>query len=293
MSPGSIAKLSDQKLIAYVRKHCFRPAKRILHDHLPHLREFTRRYSQPGRRVPVKGRPTLTEFCKLELGVDIRTFQRWIAEAEGRTPKKHLRDKYDSADIRHLELVARAAQKSAEDNLDNPIFDPIRNAIQEKPSGFFIREGRVDVPHNKYYEGNKKDGKHYWLSPASYWADLQKRYPGIVDVLPYPRPEGYDALTAPWPKKAYANIPFGTTVDPITGNKVGLTAWARKAIEEQAKGNTTVIPFPMDFGFHLLVNAGAKFRSVGRVAWLATEDGSSQPSGRLIVEIELPGKEVA
>jgi hypothetical protein len=49
----------------------------------------------------------------------------------------------------------------------------------------------------------------------------------------------------------------------------------------------------MDFGFHLLVNAGAKFRSVGRVAWLATEDGSSQPSGRLIMEIELPGKEGA
>jgi hypothetical protein len=300
MSPGSLARLSDKELITHLKKH-FGPAKRRWQRELPYLLEAHRRYSQPGRTMPLPGKPFWGVFCKQQLGVDIRTVQRWIAEAEGRTPKEHQRNKYNAVDIAHLERVAYAAQKLAEDNPDDEAFEPIRRAIAQKPSGLFVREGKVDVLHNKYvdvlhnkyYEGNKADGKHYWLSPASYWAAVQKRYPGIVDVLPYPRPEGYDALTAPWTKKAYANIPFGTTIDPITGKKVGLTAWARKIIAEQAKGNTTVIPFPMDYGFHLLVNAGAKFRSVGRIPWVATEDGSSQPSGRLIMEIEVPGKKAA
>jgi hypothetical protein len=291
LSLASIAKLNDHRLITHLKKH-FGPAKRHWHRELPYLQEAHRRFSQPGRRMPLPGKPFWSVFCKHELGVSVRTVQRWLAEKEGRTPKKHQGDKYTAADLAHLEQVAHAAQKLAEDDPDEEAFEPIRRAIREKPSGLFVRKGRVQVEHNKYYEGNKKDGKHYWLTPASYLADVQKRYPGIVDVLPYPRPEGYDALTAPWPKKAYANVPFGTTIDPITGKKIGLTAFARKTIAEQAKGNTTVIPYPMDFGFHLLVNAGAKFRSVGRIPWVATEDGSSQPSGRLIMEIEVTGKEV-
>jgi hypothetical protein len=296
----SPSRLSDKDLIAHLRKDTFGPIKGLykrLKAQLPYIREARKRWGKTfqGRRVPVPGKPSWTEFCEQELGVSVRTIQKWLAEddEEKAAAKKHVRDKYDSSDIAHLEKVVRVAQKVADNNPDDPAFDPIRKAIQEKPSGFFTREGRVDVLHNKYYEGNKADGKHYILTPAGYWADLQRRQPGIVDVLPYPRPEGYDALTEPWHKMNYANIPFGTTIDPITGKKIGQTAWARKAIAEQAKGNTTVIPFPMDYGFHLLVNAGAKLRSVGRIAWVATEDGSSQPSGRMIMEIEVPGKEVA
>lgn len=187
LSPASITKLSDQKLIAHVRKHCFRPTKRMLRDHLLYLLEFHRRYSQPGRRVPVKGRPTLTEFCKRELGVDIRTFQRWIAEAEGRSPAKRHPEKYTAVDIAHLERVAYAAQKQADDNPDDEAFDPIRRAIAQKPSGLFVRNGRVEIEQNKYYEGNKADGKHYWLTPKKMWKDLRKRFPGIWDCCPYDR----------------------------------------------------------------------------------------------------------
>lgn len=162
--------------------------------------------------------------------------------------------------------------------------------IPEKPSGLMIRSGRVPIESNKYYEGNKKDGKHYWLTPQSYKEDLERRYPGIVDVLPYPRPAGYNALKVPWHKINYANIPFGTTIEP-DGTRVGLTAWARKIVEEQAKGNTTIVPYPLDNGMHILLNAGATFRSIGQIFWVATEDGSVQASSRKIVEIVVPGND--
>lgn len=283
-SPSS---LTDKQLIAHLRKRLFRPEKKLLKDQLPFLLEARRRYAQPGRRVPVEGRPTWTKFCKLELGVDIRTVQRWLCD---KPPAKRDPDKYTAVDIAHLERVAYAAQKLADANPDNAEYEPIRRAIAQKPSGLFVRNGGVDeLEHNKYYEGNKSDGKHYHLTPKKMWDGYQKRYPGIWDCCPYPRPEGYDALKVSWRKFTYCNWPFGTTVDE-NGKKIGFTAWCRKAIEEQSKGNTSIIVVPMDFGFHLLLNAGAEFRSIGEVKWRATEDGSEQPSGRKIVEIALPGK---
>jgi len=290
MSPGSIAQLTDHQLITHLKKH-FGPAKRQWQRELPYLLEAHRRYSQPGRRMPLPGKPFWGVFCKRKLGVDIRTVQRWIAEAEGRTPKEHQRDKYTAVDIAHLERVAYAAQKLAEDNPDDEAVEPIRRAIAQKPSGLFVREGRVEVEHNKYYEGNKVDGKHYWLTPPEMWENLQKRYPGIWDCCPYPRPEGYDALKVPWRKFTYCNAPFGTTIDE-NGRRIGVTAWVRKAIYEQSLGNTIVMVFPMDYGFHLLLDAEGEMRSIGEVMWRAIEDGSAQPSGRKIVECLLEGKDV-
>jgi hypothetical protein len=290
MSLASIGKLSDKQLIAHLTTH-FVPAKRRWWGIMAYLLVAHRRFSQPGRRMPLPGRPFWSVFCKQILGVDIRTVQRWIAEYEGRPPAKHLRDKYDSADIRHLELIAKAAQRLADDNPDDPAFDPIRKAINEKPSGFYIRESRVPIEENKYHQGNKVDGKHYLLTPKSMREEIERQRPGIVDICPYPRPEGYNALTAPWHKMNYANIPFGMTIDPITGKKVGPTAWARKGIEEQAKGNSTLYVFPVDYFFFLLIKAGAVITPRGPVSWVAIEDGSSQPSGRNIVDIFLPGKE--
>ena len=288
LSLASVAKLNDHELIAHLTKH-FGPAKRYWQEELPYLLEAHRRYSQPGRRMPLPGKPFWGVFCKQQLGVNIRSVQRWFAETEGRTPQKHQRDKYTAVDIAHLERVAYAAQKLAEVNPDNPEYEPIRRAIAQKPSGLFVREGRVEVEHNKYYEGNKVDGKHYHLTPVEMWGEIQQRHPGIVDICRYPRPTGYNALTAPWHKMNYANIPFGITINE-NGKKEGPTAWARKAIQEQAKGNSTLFVFPVDYFFYLLVKAGAVITPRGPVKWVAVEDGSSQPSGRNIVDIFLPGK---
>ncbi|MGD0214285.1 MAG: hypothetical protein ABSB87_13730 [Terriglobales bacterium] len=298
----SLSRLSDKALIARLRAQAFGPIKglyRRLKAELSYIREARKRWGNKfqGRRVPVPGEPTWTEFVEQELGVSIRTIQKWLAEddQEQAASKKHIRDKYDSADIAHLENVAQAAQQLADSDPDNQDFEPIRKAIRERPSGFVIREGRVALEKNKWYEGNKNDGKHYHLTPALYWADIQRRRPGIVDILPYPRPEGYDALSpdTPWPKVGYANIPFGTTINPVTGKKEGPTAWAKRGIIEQAKGNSTLYPFPVDWFFFLLIEAGAIITPIGRVDWVATEDGSSQPSGRNIVELFLPGKDLA
>ena len=291
LSLASIAKLKDHILITHLKKH-FGPAKRQWQRELPYLQEAHRRYSQPGRRMPLPGKPFWGGFCKQQLGVDVRTVQRWFAETEGRTPKKHQRDKYTVVDIAHLEQVARAAQELADADPDNPEYEPIRRAIAQKPSGLFVREGRVDVLHNKYHEGNKADGKHYILTPKAMREELQQRYPGIVDICPYPRLKGYDALKALWYKINYANIPFGTTIDEKTGKKIGPTVWAKKGIIEQEKGNSTLYTFPVDCFLYLLIKAGAVITPRGPVNWVAIEDGSSGPSGRNIVDIFLPGKEV-
>lgn len=284
LSPGPLAKLPDKEFIARLRKRFFVRAKGLVQDNLPYLREAHRRYSQPGRRLPVPGRPTLTEFCRQELGFTIRTMQRWLCE---KPPVKRHPEKYTAIEIAHLEQVAFAAQQLADADPDNPEYEPIRKAIREKPSGLFVQNGR-----NHYYEGNKADGKHYWLTPKKMWEDLQKRFPGIWDSCPYPRKPGYDALKVPWHKTTYCNCPFLTIVND-DGEKIGFTAWCRKAISEQNKGKTIVMVFPMDYGWHLLLNAGAEFRSIGDVKWQATEDNSTQSSGRKIVEIVLRPKKAA
>jgi hypothetical protein len=54
----------------------------------------------------------------------------------------------------------------------------------------------------------------------------------------------------------------------------GVTAWARKAIEENKKGNRVVMVFPLDKWILMLIAAGAKVNNLGDVKWCATEDGS-------------------
>jgi hypothetical protein len=198
------------------------------------------------------------------------------------------RDKYTAVDIAHLERVAYAAQKLADANPDNPEYEPIRRAIKEKPSGLFVREvGWTCCTINTMKATRWMETTT--LTPDEMWEDYQKRYPGIVDICPYPRKPGYDALKVPWHKINYANIPFGTTIDEKTGRKVGPTAWAKKGIIEQEKGNSTLYTFPVDCFLYLLIKAGAVITPRGPVNWVAIEDGSSGPSGRNIVDIFLPG----
>jgi hypothetical protein len=181
-------RLSDQDLIAHLRRDTFGPIKGLykrLKAQLPYIREARKRWGKKfqGRRVPVPGKSSWTEFCEQELGVSVRTIQKWLAEddEEKAAAKKHLRDKYDSSDIAHLEKVARVAQKVADNNPDDPAFDPIRKAIKEKPSGFFVREGRVDV---QYYEGNKADGNHYILTPKAMREETDATCPLLTTHYP-------------------------------------------------------------------------------------------------------------
>jgi hypothetical protein len=141
-----------------------------------------------------------------------------------------------------------------------------------------------EVVLNAFNKGNRSDGKHYWLSPESLWKTVQGllgvKKIKIYDPCPYPKPDEYDGLAAAaeWGEFNYVNPPFGSILS-ASGKKIGMTAWVRKAIQEQQKGKTTVLVFPQHGWVHMLVNAGAEFVSLGPVRWIATEDGEQAKKG--------------
>ena len=135
-----------------------------------------------------------------------------------------------------------------------------------------------------------KDGKHYWLTPEDLLAEIEAEFDINFDPCPYPKPDDFDGLTAEWGSSSYVNPPFGGYIDDF-GKKKGPTAWARKCIEEYQKGKKVVFVYPLDGWIHLLFNAGAKFRSLGNVKWLATEDskpgaGAGRPIAMFILDPE-------
>lgn len=126
-------------------------------------------------------------------------------------------------------------------------------------------------PHaNKFHSGNREDGKHYWITPPELYAELDAQYSFDFDPCPYPLPEGFDGLTCEWGSSNYVNPPFGSIIHQ--GKKKGPTAWARKAIAENAKGKRVVLVYPIDKWVLMLLAAGAKVENLGDVRWLATED---------------------
>lgn len=129
-------------------------------------------------------------------------------------------------------------------------------------------------PHqNKFHSGNGDDGKHYWLTPPEVYRALHMEFNFTFDPCPFPLPEGFDGLTCEWGESNYVNPPFGSIIHQ--GKKKGPTAWARKAIEENQKGKTVVLVYPIDKWILMLLAAGAKVRNLGDVKWLATEDGTA------------------
>lgn len=127
-------------------------------------------------------------------------------------------------------------------------------------------------PANKFHAGNGDDGKHYWLTPPALYASLHARFNFTFDPCPFPKPDDFDGLTCDWGESNYVNPPFGSIMHD--GKKKGMTAWARKALAEHAKGKRVVMVYPIDKWVLMLLGAGAKVENLGDVKWLATEDGS-------------------
>lgn len=142
---------------------------------------------------------------------------------------------------------------------------------------------------NKFHVGNGGDGKHYWLTPPDLYAALDAEFGFTFDPCPYPMPVGFDGLTCEWGAVNYVNPPFGSIIHQ--GKKKGPTAWVRKAIEEQTKGKTVVLVYPVDKWVLMLLTAiGTEVRNLGDVRWLATEDGiPGKGTGRHIAMFVLRG----
>lgn len=143
---------------------------------------------------------------------------------------------------------------------------------------------------NKFHRGNGDDGKHYWLTPPEVYDPLNVEFGFDFDPCPFPLPEGFDGLTCEWGASNYANIPFGSVIH--NGKKKGPTAWMRKAIEENKKGKTVVVLYPIDKWILMMLKAGAEVRNMGDIRWLATEDKSQgKGTGRHIAAFILKKKE--
>jgi hypothetical protein len=135
------------------------------------------------------------------------------------------------------------------------------------------------VNGNKFHAGT--NGKHYWHTSLKIferiYAELGVDVRNWFDPCPHPRPKGFDGLSCDWAPENYVNPPFGS-VDH-GGRKTGPTAWVRKAIAEWKKGKVVLLVFPLDgWVLELLEAVGARVCNLGKVRWVATEDGSAGPS---------------
>lgn len=112
-----------------------------------------------------------------------------------------------------------------------------------------------------------KGTSRYWLIPPEIYRALDDEFHFTFDPFPYPRPEGWDAIKMDWGASNFVNPPFNTE------GKVGLTAYVRKAIEENKKGKTVVLTLPVYHYVNLLLEAGVEIRPLGRIAWIDPKTG--------------------
>jgi hypothetical protein len=100
--------------------------------------------------------------------------------------------------------------------------------------------------------------ERYWLTPP----ELEKYRADRFDPCPYPRPDGYDALTATWEKPWYCNPPFDN-----------YTKFVKKAI---AEGNGYLVgPIPDAIAY--LLQSGARFVEADRYRWLEVDTRAPMP----------------
>ena len=126
-----------------------------------------------------------------------------------------------------------------------------------------------------FEKGNRKDNKHYWLTPSEIFDELNEQYDFDFDPCPYPKPDDFDGLKAEWGESNYVNPPFGSYTDQSDHKKKGPTAWANKAIKEFKKGKRVIYVYPIDKWVLKMLETGAKVRNLKDIHWCSTEDGES------------------
>lgn len=122
--------------------------------------------------------------------------------------------------------------------------------------------------------GNKKDGKHYWLTPPELMKQLQNEFNFDFDACPFPKPDDFNGLECEWGKSNYVNPPFGSIIDE-KGKKRGPTAWVKKAILEKNKGKKVILVYPVPKWILMLIKESEEIRNLGDVKWCAIEDESA------------------
>ena len=142
--------------------------------------------------------------------------------------------------------------------------------------------GQVALP----LEGVEKPLPHAgWaiLTPPAELAALRAEVGAeLYDPCPWPRPLGYDGLTADWGPVSYVNPLFWGG---------GITAWVRKAIYERDKGKTVIMALPVDGWVRLLIEAcggGDNIRYKPDWRWGTPEGEWKKPSRPLLLWVLRP-----
>ena len=76
LDPERLAKMMDDEELLFRCEDGFRDLREII----PYLREARDRFAQPGRRVPVPGNPTWTEWVETNLHLTLRRVQQILSE---------------------------------------------------------------------------------------------------------------------------------------------------------------------------------------------------------------------
>ena len=126
-----------------------------------------------------------------------------------------------------------------------------------------------------WVEKSRNVDSRFWIIPPEIYKALDEEFHFDFDPCPYPFKR--DGCSIEWGQMNWVNPPFRAK-DAIYGH--GPTAFARKAIEEQKKGKTSVLILPAQSYVNLLVEAGAEVRPAGRIKWIdaRTNEPYSSPS---------------
>lgn len=105
----------------------------------------------------------------------------------------------------------------------------------------------------------REDRVGFWITPAPLYRELWDEFHFDYDPCPFPRPDGYDGLTAEWGTSNYVNPPF-------RGPKM---KWVRKCIEEWKKGKVVVLILGSGNLSHVfdILPDGTEIRVVKGVRW--------------------------
>jgi len=260
----------------------FRTAKEIVAQHKDYILRlksevFKVRFGSFGVRVPVKCRPVgdrpqtrrmlWKEFCEEQFGVSADWIQSLCSgkvEATKNSPAVQ-KPTNGGTGLEWNTILTNLvnALEPCSDSLP-PLAKHALEAARE------LLECETDTEAER---GEPGSVGRYWLTPRDVYAALDDEFNFDFDPCPCPRRKEFDGLAVPWGRCSYVNPPFTTVAEG--SRKVGMTAWVRKAIEEQAKGNTSVLVYPQHGWVHMLVKAGAELRSLGKVNWIDIEDETS------------------
>jgi DNA (cytosine-5)-methyltransferase 1 len=146
--PETVAKaLSDSELV----EKCLQ-GFRDLREVIPYLREARNRFAQPGRRVPVPGNPTWTEWVATNLHVTVRRVQQLLSEgAEPRETislgSKQRPRKLPCGDWRGLLRATECRSAQVFGSVEDPkrLADAIRNFAQGIADRYSQPGGRLVV----------------------------------------------------------------------------------------------------------------------------------------------------